>query len=126
MSVHPLGNTKLRSAETFAKYHDNPKRSQRSCFICDDKSEIMLNAVHWRLMPNEFPYDAVASIHLLLSPIRHVSTYDELNIEEKEELLRIKKMLDAEGNFDSVIENLERGRTYLPHYHLHLVQWLRV
>lgn len=96
------------------------------CFICHGADDLMLNSTLWKLNINDFPYDAVAEIHLLLSPVRHAATAADLTIEEKADLERIKEMLGAENIFDTVIENLARGRTFFPHYHLHLIQWKRV
>lgn len=126
--LHPLGDTLLRSAQTYHRYHDNPKRkldASSSCFICT-ATPLILNAKHWRLIHNDFPYDAVATLHLMLVPVRHIATASELSTDEQAELQTIKALLDHEGNFDAVIENLARGRTYLPHYHLHVLQWKRV
>lgn len=122
--LHPLGNTLLRTPEMFAQYHDNPKRKAKECFICNSES-IGSESLLWRVVKNDFPYDAVASVHVMLTPIRHVGTYKELTLEEKEDLEVFKQTLEDAGHFDAIIENLTRGRTFMPHYHLHLIQWKR-
>lgn len=124
--LHPLGNTLLRTPETFEKYHNNPKRESDDCFICDQPTLGFYDYDLWKLTMNEFPYDAVAQEHLLLSPVRHVGLYTELTVSERVQLEEIKEELSEQGVFDTMIENLTRGRTFLAHYHVHIVQWKRV
>lgn len=120
-----LGNTKLRTAEMFATYSSREKKEDDPCFVCA-ASSLHLHAKYWRIIRNDFPYDAVAALHLMLAPIRHVAEFGDLDEYERGELEDIKHLLGVEGNFDAVIENLPRGRSFLPHYHLHLMQWTRV
>lgn len=124
--VHPLGNTLLRSAETFGKYHDHPKREAEACFICEQSMKDFEEFDLWKVTANEFPYDAVAKEHFMLSPVRHVGTFEELTVSERVQLNQIREFIEVDGFFDAIIENLARGRTFMPHYHLHLIQWKRV
>lgn len=123
-SLHPLGNTLLRTPETFAKYHDNPKREAKECFIC--KAKAIAQWKYWKIIENNFPYDAVAKVHLMLVPKSHSSDLLDLSWHEKNELEDLKDFFSRNDEFDCIIENLARGRTFMPHYHLHLIQWKRL
>lgn len=122
--VHPLGNTALRTPETFAKYHDNPKRVSDDCFIC--RSVPIRSFDRWCIIDNEFPYDAVAVAHRMLVPKRHVPGHMLLTLEESRELELVMAILDKEGDYDALVQNMARGRTFPQHLHLHLLQWIRI
>jgi len=122
-SVHPLGNTLLRTPATFAAYHGNPKREAEECFICD--GEITLITEDWGILVNDFPYDAVAEKHFLIVPVRHFSEEWDMTSKERASLKVAKDYLEQYNEFDCVIENLARGRTFFPHFHLHLIKWIR-
>lgn len=122
--LRTMGNTLLRSAETFKTYHDNPKRDPSlECFICSAAPSRIFP--YWKIIKNDFPYDAVASIHEMLVPIRHVARDTGLSAEEFAALDIIKRVLNKERTHDAIIENLDRGRTVPGHFHYHLMQWIR-
>lgn len=126
-TLHPLGNTLLRTPETFARYHDNPARAvdntKKNCFIC--AAPPIRIFPYWKVIPNDFPYDAVSSEHVLLVPLRHTPNDVCLSAEEFAALDIIRRVLNKEGVYDAVVENLARGRTVPGHFHYHLIQWLR-
>lgn len=122
--IKQLGNTLLRTPETFEKYHNNPKRESATCFICD--AESLWTYEYWKLIRNDFPYDAVAETHHMLVPLRHFPTNAEMNNGEARELGEILRMKDEGGNYDALIENFAGGRTFKSHYHIHLLKWKRV
>lgn len=116
-------NTLLRTPATFQKYSSNPKRSAEECFICT--APALETYYLWKLVKNDFPYDAVARAHVMLVPKRHIATGEELFGAERLELDSIKRTLNSLGAYDAAIENFTIGRTFQPHYHLHLVKWKR-
>lgn len=117
------GDTLLRTPETYAKYHNNPKREAKECFIC--AAPVVESFWFWNLIANDFPYDAVASKHMMLVPKRHIASGEGLFGAERLELDSIKHTFDALDTFDAALENFRTGRTFLPHYHLHLIKWKR-
>lgn len=121
--LHPLGNTLLRTAATFARYHNNPKRHALECFMCRVTGHRSYR--YWRVIANEFPYDAVAEDHMLLVPRRHIANREDLSTWEKKDLDNIMRDLDKIKLWDAVMENTARGRTQHQHYHLHLLKWKR-
>ncbi len=125
--IHPLGNTRLRTPETWERYN-NPARAKPKagdCFICEAPSVEGFDWTHWRIIANDYPYDAVAEKHMMLVPRRHVEESHWLDEDEAHNLRAVKTLLASEGIYDAMIENLPRGRTFMPHYHLHLIQWKR-
>lgn len=74
---------------------------------------------HWRIIPNEFPYDMIWFVHHMLLPKRKVGDRSELAQAEAAELQQI---LDGyvEHNYDAIIDNTRRVRSVTSHYHLHL------
>lgn len=62
----------------------------------------------------------------MLVPVRHIARYQELFDEEKKELEMIKSELDYENHFDAMFENFTAGRTFLDHFHIHLLKWKRI
>jgi diadenosine tetraphosphate (Ap4A) HIT family hydrolase len=66
--------------------------------------------------------------HLLICPIRHAETFEELTAQEKEEIfalatkmkLALKELFGAEGFHHAWNEGKVAGQS-VPHFHLHLV-----
>ncbi len=114
--------TLLRTLETHERY--NQADLTGPCFIC--KAGLQRQYQYWHMVDNEFPYDEIAQEHRLLVPKRHIGTREELTPEERGELEIIKKEFDTLARFDAIFENFKVGRTFLPHYHLHLLKWKRV
>lgn len=123
VKVHPLGNTLLRTPETFERYNDKPAHDAKECFICKADGQVFGG---WVLIENDFPYDAVAEKHMLLAPIRHFPLEGQMTREETADLFAVKRFLNGSKEYDAVMENLDRGRTFMPHYHLHVIRWKRV
>lgn len=105
----------------FVRYENKAKHEE--CFFCS--SPAVRDFRLWKLIENEFPYDAVAEKHYLLAPKRHFASVDDMNQYERHELQEIRDQLESEKEFDCILENLARGRTVPDHYHLHLIQWQR-
>lgn len=117
-------NTILRTPETYAAYHNHPGRTAEKCFICD--APVVRNFWLWKIIKNDFPYDKAASEHMMLVPKRHIAQGREIHSAERLELDHIKDEFNLLDTYDCVIENLAAGRTFMPHYHLHLIKWKRV
>ena len=102
------------SAKLYKAYQEE-HRDNTTCSLCTEpaKSEF----VHWRILKNNFPYDALASTHDLIVPRRHV-VESELTAEEIEEYISLKKDI----LFLTYEYLLEAARKSLPkHYHVHLI-----
>lgn len=90
--------------------------SDRPCPLCTEPA--IRTYTHWKILDDKFPYDAIARVHHMLTPVRHT---DELGLtaEERTELDALKLSLARE--YDQFTENAERLRSVPGHYHLHLL-----
>lgn len=73
---------------------------------------------YWKLIPNEFPYDLIASTHEMLVPLRH-STEQDLNADELQEFQSIKAT-DLQ-TYDYLVEATMKTKSIPQHFHLHLL-----
>ena len=64
------------------------------------------------------------SEHHLLIPKTRVAFLRDAPPEVQEEYYQIKKQLDEEQVYDSIIENFSNGRSVNGHFHVHLVNWI--
>lgn len=110
-----MRRTKLRTKKT-ADIYDNSLKS--SSFI--EKSATLREFKYWRVIANDFPYDAVATTHDLLVPKRKFAEIVEATKEEKEELDNLIKEYLCE-TYDMYLVNFNKGRTVQDHYHIHLL-----
>lgn len=111
----------LRTENTLNKYREDVKNGlNTTCFFCEDSRQNMVKDFkYWRIVENNYPYDAVAEISHLLFPKRHIKI-DELNDEEKEEYKTIKSGYISEMHYDYILEAV--AKTSIPnHMHLHLL-----
>jgi len=89
------------------------------CPLC--VAEPLREFEHWKIIPNDYPYDRVADVHHMLVSLRHVPE-GELSAEEMRELREIKLEAHLSDDYDCIIEAAE-GRQSIPaHFHLHLVK----
>ncbi len=87
------------------------------CPLCH--AEALKTFRFWKIVNNNFPYDAIAKIHHMIVPLRHTKERG-LNAEELDELLQIKEeVLNSE--YDYLIEAALKNRSIPEHFHLHLV-----
>lgn len=120
-----ITKTFVRSAETMAKYmaRDEARRNGeefKSPFI-NWQDNLIKEFDHWVIIPNGFPYDAIASTSHMISTKREVAfDWNLLNEQEKAELEHLKETYLKE-HYDVLWENLPRGATALHHFHLHLL-----
>jgi len=109
-----MRKTKLRSEETFTKYSSAPKKE--GCVLCSIKPIRLFTL--WKIIPNEYPYDAIADKHDMLVPIRHTN---ELDIDETLEFEQIVKDLIEEGEYEAIMKNFPKNMTVPAHTHSHLL-----
>lgn len=120
---HPLGNTALRTPKAYGRYRDRVPHPDESCFICE--APPLRQWRGWKIIHNDFPYDAVSVDHVMLVPKRHIPMLEDLNKRERDMLTFIRAELNKEQNYDALLENTTRGRTIHSHFHYHLLRWKR-
>ena len=115
-----------RTAETYAKYkayHDQADKDDSCLFCTKEPLKENYSFKYWKVLPNDFPYDAVADVHDMIVPKRHFASDFEMTPEERAEFLEIKKdILPVWGKYDSMLENFIRNRN-VHHYHIHLLKY---
>ncbi len=87
------------------------------CALC--MKETIVEFVYWKIVENRFPYDAVSSLSQILVTKRH-TIEAELNLEEKNEFLEIKKAY-LYKNYNYIIECMPKEMSLPNHYHVHLL-----
>ena len=82
--------------------------------------EPMKNWLHWRLIKNKFPYNAVFKTHHMLIPIREVPKH-HLSKSELEELDSI--LIECSETYDCMLVNFSKKQSIKNHYHIHLLMY---
>lgn len=110
----------LRSPETYWRYISFIKQGGNSngCNLCKP-FPLIEEFNHWRILNNEFPYDAVAKTTHLLLPKRHVA-YQELNVEEREEYDLIRSTY-IEEHYHITVETPVKRQSIPKHFHVCLL-----
>ena len=103
--------------------HYHHERSQK---IASDECPLCIESptktfTYWLLLPNKYPYDAVATKHDLLLSRRHVATYEELNQAEQDKLRTLKQGI-LNTDYDYILEAMPKNKSIPGHFHLHLIQ----
>jgi hypothetical protein len=88
------------------------------CPLCEKPA--ITQFVHWKIVPNDFPYDKLAKAHNMIVPLRHTVEAD-FTPEEVEELRQIKHRIMVSPEYDFVMEITEPHKTIPPHFHLHII-----
>lgn len=117
--MHRKKDRNWRSQATHDRFHAyiDEGHLENACALCS--LETIQEFTYWRTVENTFPYDAVASLHHMVLPIRHTDGED-LSFEETEELRDLKKsILNDDYNF--VLECLPKAKSIPEHFHLHLL-----
>lgn len=110
----------LRSNKMRKRKDDYESATQlETCTICEREGERL---GEWKIVPNLFPYDLIASKHDLLVPVRHVSERRLLHNREKAQLESIKSSTSLSGEYSLVLENLGEQRSIRDHLHIHLIR----
>lgn len=107
-----------RSPETAAIYAAALAAGRKADFV---NREPIQEFIHWKIVHNEFPYDAIAKTCHMLVPKRKVALEMQLEEEERDELLLIKRRIA--DKYDMYMESPDHGRSVKDHFHLHLIQW---
>jgi len=109
-----------RTEETQLLYQTERQADVKSgnvCPLCNTKSIIEFD--HWRIIPNRYPYDAIAKQHDMLIPLRHTSG-DDLSEDELTELNSLKHTV-INDKYKYVMESLPKQKSIPGHWHLHLI-----
>ena len=120
-----ISRTFVRSDAMMDKYisaiHERAKLKNLPNPFADIESLALKTFDHWVIIPNKFPYDAIAAISHQIFTKRTVKfDWDLLTKEEIAELTHLKKTYIAD-KYDVVWENLPSGQTAPGHFHLHLL-----
>ncbi len=108
----------LRTEETEAKYQKLKDEGGlgQECALCRVGPKNVFT--HWKIVPNEFPYDKIAKVHDMLVPLRHTA---ELNEEEKAEFELIKNSYVNE-HYRYLLEATNRTKSIPNHFHIHMIE----
>lgn len=123
--MQKMTRTFLRTEETMRKYKEITDYREKNgikvdCFF-DWKKALVKEFDNWVIIENDFPYDAVATVHHMISTKRETPfDWKLLNEQEREELQKLREGYIQE-NYDVVYENLPKGQTIPGHFHLHLL-----
>lgn len=111
----------MRSAETKEKYKEwlANRGPQTECPLC--VREPLHQFRYWKMIGNEFPYDRVAKTHHILVPLRHVPELD-LSVEERAELLEIKRGEYVNERYDYSLEATPRAFSIPDHFHIQFLE----
>lgn len=114
----------LRSAKTKNKYKKYLMNNKKiNCIYCD-RELFVCEFKYWIILENRFPYDKIAETCHMLAPKRHVAREDDLNEDEKEELLKIKK--EKVAFYDIIMQSTVSATSRPDHFHLHLLRYKRL
>ena len=108
-----------RTQETFERYLAirNSRKDIGVCYLCE--AEPIETFTHWKLIPNEFPYDRVAGKHHMLIPKRHTAGKDLTGLEEKE--LEELKATVLNGPYNYFLQTFTKQMSIPQHLHYHLL-----
>ena len=103
-------------------YKNNPK----ACPFCDISAlEIVENGKLVRVVHNIFPYEywefMDVTDHLLVVPIRHVSSLGHLTKDEKLEVMELLAKYEAQG-YNIYARTADNTLKTIPHQHTHLIK----
>jgi diadenosine tetraphosphate (Ap4A) HIT family hydrolase len=118
------GVRKLRYAASERKYQAYLSEKRSGCPFCFTDGlprEVIKKYKFWYVTNNLFPYDLNYSRHDMLVPIRHVNSFWDLDLEELNEYLEIRKEIPEMG-YDELLENMPKIRSQ-KHLHQHLLQY---
>jgi diadenosine tetraphosphate (Ap4A) HIT family hydrolase len=109
----------LRTDETEAQYESLKQTGhlERGCPLCD--SEAITEFDYWKIIPNRFPYDKIASLHHMVVPKRHTDGED-VTPEEIAKLLELRRHY-LNDNYQYIFEALSNAKTIPAHFHLHVM-----
>lgn len=109
-----------RKPESERIYQDALKNGRTANFVAEEPIE---EFDFWKIIHNNFPYDAISRKHHMLVPKRKVGSDTDLTIGELNEFTRIKKQIA--DKYDIFLENSDHDKSVREHWHLHLIQWIK-
>ena len=107
----------LRKPESEAIYLE-AKKSASGCPLCG--REGIHECEYWKLMPNTYPYDAVAEKHDMLVFKHHEQNASKEALEELEAIKKMKFIAD----YHCLIENFPIRQSVPGHFHVHLIRYI--
>jgi hypothetical protein len=109
----------FRTTQTQEAYDEYKVSCTREsvCWICE-KSPLQTFS-HWKIVENSFPYDRIAALHHMITPVRHVKE-GELTTEELEEFAQIKSSV-LNHNYEFLLWPTQKYQSVPSHYHVHLL-----
>lgn len=103
---------------TILQYDDDGK-----AFFDLSRVSLIKYYTYWVMIANDFPYDAIFTTHNMLIPKRVFAFLRDATDAERQEYFAIRKELDDEAYYDSIIENFFHSRSAKKHFHAHVVHW---
>lgn len=119
-----LRNDVIRTVKNLEKYFSDIKQGRTTKDLRRIPS--IWKGDYWIIVPNQYPYDRIASVHDLLVPRRLIGQQSEMSKDELAELIGIKESSWFKDTYDCILENVPRRRTLKHHYHLHLIKYKRI
>ena len=109
----------FRTITTADAYHvfRKERTGQDSCPLCNEKPIATFN--HWVIVPNRFPYDAIANVHHMIMPREHI-IQAKVTKEAWAELASLKQGY-LNDHYDVIMESLPSQSSIPKHFHLHLI-----
>lgn len=126
-----MRKTPLRTEKTHFDYEnemiwrkiDADKGVERPCYLCE--AYPLRVSDHWKIVKNTFPYDEIADKHHMLVPDRHIASWDDLEVEEIEDLWAFVQNLNKDI-YDSIGWNFSSAQSMKDHLHLHLLRYKKL
>ena len=84
-----------------------------------DTAESIEEYVHWRIIGNSYPYDAIASVHHMLIPNREFASLQDMTLEEAMEFSMLYQFTLSE--YDSITLNTPKNQSFPQRLHFHLL-----
>lgn len=103
-----------RSREGEARYQ---RAKQTGMLVALGDVVPMRTWLRWKLIPNSFPYDDIATTHHMLIPRRKFAQLEDMDLNEMAELHLIKQELM--GQYGGFLENTPSRQSIPTHYHIH-------
>lgn len=124
-----IDTTFLREKETMKAYQEHmakkPEDRSPKGSPFNRTENIIKEFKFWRIVGNDFPYDAVAMTnHMICTKRQTPFLWSELNNDEKKEFYVIKKSY-LDQHYDVLYENLASAATKPGWFHLHLLKLKR-
>jgi len=99
------------------------KDSNGNCYFDWEKEVAIQEWNNWVLLSNRFPYDKIFLQHDILLPKKRVAFIRQMSKDVLDEYFLVKKEIDEEQNYNSIVENFSTSRSVKQHFHAHLVVW---